>query len=60
MLQEYDHVGTGMVFRSSATCFVPFKKQFDRTFQKIKIKAEFITLVSAPRHGKIILRKMHK
>ena len=44
------------------TCYTPVRKQFDSTSQKKKKKkkGEFINLVLAPKHRKIILRKINK
>lgn len=51
-------MNTGIFSGGRITCYVPFRRQFDSTFQKKKV--EFINLVSAPRHRKIILRKINK
>lgn len=52
-------MNTGIFSGGRITCCSPFRKQFDSTFQKKK-KVEFTSLVSAPRHRKIILRKINK
>ena len=52
-------MNTGIFSGGRITCYSPFRKQCDSTFEK-KEKVEFVNLVSAPRHRKIILRKIKK